>query len=240
MALEKCSSLPGRPRPLGLADDRLADLLMAEGCPICGFRAQASRRYLGTVLRESVTDRTTRAELDAAGGYCRRHSRELLVADRAEAGGSLGTAILYAAIVRRRIEAIDLAAAAPKRRRRTSIAAARRPPTCPACRAVGSAVTGAIARFVELAVVEDWAAALARAEFCLDDLLNVWDGSVVARVGVTDPWPAILEAQRSRIAEIERDLSGFAHHSSHDRRHLKTAAETASIERGRRLLGGDD
>lgn len=231
---------PGRPRPLGLADDRLADLLIADGCPICGFRSQASRRYLGTVLRESVTDRTTRAELDAAGGYCRRHSRELLTADRDESGGSLGTAILYASIVRRRIEAIDAAAAAPNRRSQASIVAARRPPVCPACRAVDSAVAGAITRLVDLAVEEDWAAAIARAEFCLDDLLSLWEPAVAARAGSTDPWPAILRIQRERIAQIERELSGFAHHSSHDRRHLKTTAETASIERGRRLLGGDD
>ena len=231
--------IPGRPRPLGLADDRLADLLMGEGCPVCGFRAQASRRYLGTILREGVTDRTIRGELDAAGGYCRRHCQELLVADREESGGSLGTAILYASIVRRRLAAIDAAATAPRRRVRAGVAAARRPPACPACRAVDSAVGGAYSRLIELAVEADWAAALAHAEFCLDDLLALWEVALPTGAGDEGPWRSILEAQRQRIAEIERDLAGFAHHSSHDRRHLKTEAETASIERGRRLLGGD-
>ena len=231
---------PARPRSRGLGDDRLADLLVADGCPVCGFRSQASRRYLGTVLRESVTDRTIRAELDEAGGYCRRHSRELLAADRDESGGSLGTAILYGSIVRRRLAVIDAIAAVPRRRIRPSVVAARRPPACPACRAVGSAVDGAFARIAELATEADWAAALAEAEFCLDDLLVLWEAAAGASRDGDDPWPAILAGQRARIAVIERDLVGFAHHSSHDRRHLKSAPEEASIERGRRLLGGDE
>ena len=234
------SDPPPRPRPQGLADDRLADLLIADGCPVCGFRAQASRRYLLTVLREGVTDRTTRAELDAAGGYCRRHSREVLLADRSESGGSLGSAILYASIARRRLAALDLATGAPRRRTRAQVAAARRPPACPACSAERSATDDAVARFVDLVADRDWAAALSRAEFCFDDLLLLWEAALKAPSGGAGSWPAILEAQRARMAGIERDLAGFAHHSSQDRRHLKTAAETASIERGRRLLGGDE
>ena len=228
-----------RPRSLGLADDRLADLLVGDGCPICGFRAQASRRYLGTILREGVTDRGIRGELDAAGGYCRRHSRELLVADREESGGGLGTAILYGSIVRRRLVAFDAISTAARRRKPAAIAAARRQPACPACRAVESAVTGAVARLVELAAAEDWAAAIGRGEFCLEDLLALWNAAIAAGAASDGPWAPILQAQRDRIAVIERDLAGFVHHSSHDRRHLKTEAEIASVDRGRRLLGGD-
>jgi len=65
------------------------------GCPICHVGMAADRKYLDSLLWESVNDTGVRHELTQSLGLCSRHSRTLLMFP----GGRLGVAILQRAIV---------------------------------------------------------------------------------------------------------------------------------------------
>jgi hypothetical protein len=62
----------------------------AKGCPLCRLEADSVRRYLDSLLYESVNDPGVRAELVRARGYCRRHAHTL-----AGMRDAFGIAILY-------------------------------------------------------------------------------------------------------------------------------------------------
>ena len=61
----------------------------SRGCPFCALEIESVRRYMETVLGESVNDPGVRAKLVRSKGYCGRHSAILL-----QARDCLGTAIL--------------------------------------------------------------------------------------------------------------------------------------------------
>jgi hypothetical protein len=217
-----------------LVDVRLADAMAAGGCPICTVRDRAEAGTLDAILGESVSDRTFRAELDDARGFCRRHSRLLIAADRRQTGGMLGTVILHGAVLKRRLPELREALAADGRRARKRVEAAAAAPRCPVCDQIDRSVATSAGRMHILAADEAWADALATAAFCLDDLLVVW------AEGPSDgAWRAIAERQLERLDDLVRRLDGFAHHSSHDRRHLLTDGERAAGDEATRLLGGD-
>ena len=46
----------------------------AKGCALCELEAEATRRYLDSLLYESVNDPGVRENLVRAKGYCRRHA----------------------------------------------------------------------------------------------------------------------------------------------------------------------
>jgi hypothetical protein len=216
-----------------IADSRLANAFGLAGCPVCHYATRSARRFIDAMLDESVNDRGFRAELDAARGFCRRHSREVLAANRRHSGGTLAAAILYAAIARIRKRELDAIAGERGRSRSQRLAQARHAPACPVCAQVEVAEATAAARLLELAPQAAWAEAMGRAPICLDHLLTL-----MSRGGGSVPWRSVEAAQIARIERLRERLDGFAHHSSQDRRHLMTDDERTSADEAATLLGG--
>ena len=77
------------------------------------------------------------------------------------------------------------------------------------------------------------AEAVAAAPFCLEHLV-----ALVDRRSVPDWWPPIEERQLERLRELRDRLDRFAHASAHDRRHLQTPDQVASVDEAADLLGG--
>lgn len=71
-------------------------------CPVCRFTAGSMKEYVDYLFYEQVTDRTMRAAIRAAGGFCRRHAS--LVRRQADA---LGTALIYKDVLTNELRAFD-------------------------------------------------------------------------------------------------------------------------------------
>ena len=69
----------------------LMEALDGRGCPVCLLVDEAVDRFLVSVCYEQVNDRELRAELRAAGGFCRSHAYRFL----RQPNGRLAAAIVY-------------------------------------------------------------------------------------------------------------------------------------------------
>jgi hypothetical protein len=223
------SDLPAR----DIVDVRLSAAIAEGGCPICGVRARSERSMMDSIIAQHVLDIGFRGELERSQALCRRHTRELILADRRGPGGTLGSSILYGAMLERRLEVIRGAIGSRGRSLRVRLRLARRRPPCIACAQGQSAVETALARSTERSRDEAWAAALATAAFCLDDFLELW--AVAASEAAFRP---IAERQVGRMQDLRHRLDGFVDHSSHDRRHLMTDHEVRATDEAADLLGG--
>ena len=61
---------------------------------------------IDSIIAQHVLDIGFRGELERSQALCRRHTRELILADRRGPGGTLGSSILYGAMLERRLEVI--------------------------------------------------------------------------------------------------------------------------------------
>jgi hypothetical protein len=108
------------------------------GCPVCHIGSQSAKRFIASLLWESVTDVDTRRRLRAAHGFCRRHAimAARVAADKAQA---TGMAIIYGDLLS------NLATEA-----RSSVEARRKDRDilpdagCPACEVSAMFVEGAV------------------------------------------------------------------------------------------------
>ena len=215
------------------ADVHLADALGRAACPVCGEVARADGQWLGSILAESVNDIGFRGSFHTARGFCRRHAREVLDADRRRAG-SLGAAILLRASLVARLGELEAAHEARGWTRSRRAEEAARPPACPGCAREGATTTWVVGALVRLAADEAWSAAVGAAPFCLDHL-GLLLRERVASLG----WAAAEARQMERLRDLRDLLEGFAHTSSHDRRHLQTEAQRAAVDAAADLLAGD-
>ena len=175
-----------------------------------------------------------REGLEREHGFCRRHSAELLEANR-QASGSLGSSILFGAIIERRLAALRAALGARGRGRRQRLADAGRRPPCIAC---GQGASGV--------------------EIALGPAGRAQRGPGLGRGHARDPvlprrphrlagrgrGQRHVRADRRRITstrldDLRRRLDGFVDHSAQDRRHLLTDEERAAADEAARLLAGD-
>jgi Family of unknown function (DUF6062) len=223
------SELPAR----DIVDVRLSAAIAGGGCPICAVRARSERAMMDSIIAQHVLDIGFREELERSQGFCRRHTRELILADRRGPGGTLGSSILYGAMIERRLEVIRGALGARGRSLRVRLKLARRRPPCVACVQGQGAVETALGRSAERSSDPDWADALATAAFCLDDFLELW-----AVAGDDAAFRPVAERQVARMRDLRHRLDGFVDHSSHDRRHLLTDLEAAATDEAADLLGG--
>jgi adenylate cyclase len=231
---EDASSAP--PLPIaGIGDIGLADAVRATGCPGCRVRRDSGAAYLRAVLWESVNDVGFRDALATGRGFCRRHSREILAADRAQSGGSLGSGILLASVVRRRLVELRGLPTGRSRRAGAALEAAGARPACPVCAQTDSAERMATDRLIARLTDPAWRQALASADLCLEHLLGAWATAVASR---SENWPEVAAAQMLRIEHLVERLDSFAHHSSHDRRHLVTERERAAGGEASAFLAG--
>jgi hypothetical protein len=216
-----------------LVDVRLAAAIQLGGCAICAVRARSERATLDAIIAERVLDIGFREGLERENGFCRRHSAELLEANR-QASGSLGASILFGAIIERRLAGLRDALGARGRSRRQRLAAAGRRPPCIACSQGASGVDVAIGRLVVRSADPAWVAAMLEIPFCLDDLTDV-----LAAAGDEASFAPIAEHHLVRLEELRRRLDGFVDHSAQDRRHLLADDERAAADEAARLLAGD-
>jgi hypothetical protein len=220
----------------GLGDISLADMLGQPGCPICRLRRTSSDGYLRALLWEGVNDIGFRERLTAGRGFCRRHARDILAADRARSGGSLGASILLASMARARLAELQRLSARQARRGRGALRAASEPAACPICDHIGLAERMAVERLLVRLADPTWRRAMESADLCLDDLLRIW---TVATDRRNEQWPAVAAAQLARIERLVERLDSFAHHSSYDRRHLLTDSERTAGDEAAAFLGGN-
>jgi len=214
------------------ADVHLADAFERPGCPLCRERDRAESAYLEAILAESVNDVPFREALDAARGFCAAHSRAVLDADRRRAG-SLGAGILLRATLRPRLRELEAMHAAGGWSRARRVGDASRPPACPACRRVAESDAAVVEGLVQLAEQPAWSEAVASAPFCIEHL-----AALVDRRSPPAWWAAIEERQLQRLRTLGDRLDRFAHASAHDRRHLQTPDQVASVDEAADLLGG--
>jgi hypothetical protein len=98
---------------------------------------------------------------------------------------------------------------------------------------VAESDAGVVDGLVRLAEDAPWAEAIGSAPFCLDHLV-----ALVDRRSVPAWWPPIEERQLERLRALRDRLERFAHASAHDRRHLQTPDQVASVDEAADLLGG--
>ena len=216
-----------------LVDVRLAAAIALGGCAVCAVRARSERATLDAIIAERVLDIGFREGLEREHGFCRRHSAELLEANR-QASGSLGSSILFGAIVERRAASIRAALGARGRSRRQRLAEAGRRPPCIACGQGASGVDIALARLVQRSADPVWAAAMLEIPFCLDDLT-----ALLAAAEDEASFAPIAAHHLARLDDLRRRLGDFVDHSAQDRRHLLTDEERSAADEAARLLGGD-
>jgi adenylate cyclase len=219
----------------GLGDISLADLLGQTGCPLCRLRRDSTDRYLRALLWEGVNDISFRERLTTGRGFCRKHAHSVLATDRAQSGGSLGAAILLGAAVRTRLVELRRLPASRTRRARDAVRAASQTPDCPVCGHVADAERRTVDRLLVRLADTAWREAMASADLCLDDLLRMWTAAIDDR---DQHWPEVAAAQLARIEQLVSRLDSFAHHSSHDRRHLLTDSERGAGDEAAAFLGG--
>jgi adenylate cyclase len=219
----------------GLGDISLADLLAHAGCPLCRLRRDSTDRYLRALLWEGVNDISFRERLTTGRGFCRKHAHSVLATDRAQSGGSLGAAILLGSAVRTRLAELRRLPASRTRRARDVVRAASEAPDCPVCRHVAAAERMTVDRLLFRLADPAWREAMASADLCLDDLLRMWTAAIDDR---NQHWPEVAASQLARIEQLVSRLDSFAHHSSHDRRHLLTDSERGAGDEAAAFLGG--
>ncbi|MGK2849499.1 MAG: hypothetical protein ACSLFN_01095 [Candidatus Limnocylindrales bacterium] len=215
-----------------LVDVRLAAAIEVGGCALCEVRSRGEIGTLDTIIAERVLDLGFRGGLERDHGFCRRHARGLLEADR-RSSGILGSSILFGAMVQRRTAALREAMSVSGRRRRSRLANVRARPPCLICGQGGQAVETATSRLVERCADPAWAAVIAEIPFCLDDL-----ALLLAVAGDEPAVATVAERQLARLDGMQVRLEGFADHSAQDRRHLLTDAERGAADEAARLLGG--
>ncbi len=216
-----------------VADVHLADSFAGPGCPMCAEVARANTQWLESILSESVNDIPFRLAFDASRGFCRRHARETLDADRRRSG-SLGAAILLRASLGPRLREIEAAHATRGRTRSRRAEDAARRPACPGCARDAATEAWLASAVVRLAAVPAWSVAAGEAPFCLGHLIALLrerDGS--------PGWQAAEEHQVARLRGLCDLLDGYAHTSSHDRRHLQTDEQRAAVDLAADLLAAD-
>ena len=215
------------------ADVHLADAFEAPGCPVCTELARTDAQWLESILAESVNDIPFRVALDDARGLCPRHARAVLNADRRRAG-SLGAAILLRATLAARRRELEVVHENRGRTRARRAEEAARRPACPGCAREATTVSWVGGAIVRLAEDEAWSSAVGAAPFCLEHLV------LLLRERVTSPgWVDAEARQIERLRDLRALLEGFAHTSSHDRRHLQTNEQRAAVDAAADLLAGD-
>ena len=226
---QAASDLPAR----DIVDVRLSAAIAEGGCPICVVRARSERAMMDSIIAQHVLDIEFRGELERSQALCRRHTRELILADRRGPGGTLGSSILYGAMIERRLEVIRGAVGSRGRSLRVRLRLARRRPPCMACAQGQSAVETALARSVErsrdAAGPQRWRRR--RSASTTSSSSGAWPGTT-PRSGRSP------SARWGGSRTCATGSSGFVDHSSHDRRHLMTDHEAQATDEAADLLGG--
>jgi len=137
----------------------LRDACKVSGCPACTLITKTVRRYLDSLLYESVNDPVVRRKLRSSLGFCRRHSLALLTV-----GDAFGVAIIYQDILMQ-VDAALKEGAAPEIRGE-----------CPACSAEREGSESYLNVMMAFLGDEELKTALLRSDgLCLDHISHCVD-----------------------------------------------------------------
>lgn len=229
--------------------DELLIALGEPGCAFCRLLRTSTDRLVDSILFEMVNDVGVREELNAARGYCRRHSALLV-----RTGGALGSATMMQGVLRELIRTLDagqVGRAGPSRLRALArsanvdvghpatrqLATALSPQTpCPLC-ANEAAVERQLADTLlsQMTPGGELAAAYAASSgLCLPHFRGV-----VAR-GLPGPnLSALVAEQRAIWVRLEAELEEFLRKSDHRFRHEPFGAERDSWRRAISAISGE-
>jgi hypothetical protein len=227
---------PGRLQARDFEEIRLAEALEQGRCPMCDARQEAAFAALRGLAREGATDRGLRAQMDKGLGFCAPHSLGLSKMEILQTSSQLATAVLLDAVLRRRLAAFEKVAGADANGQQRAVSDLS-DPRCPVCARMAEASRSTADRLLRLSADPGWAAALGRAELCLDDLLTLWARAAASREMATR-WSPILGAQRKRLGELQKILAEYAHNSTADRRHLITSEQQRAGAAAIRFFSG--
>jgi hypothetical protein len=216
---------------------RLAEAIERGLCPVCDARQEAAFAALRGLAREGATDVDLRAGMDRGLGFCQAHSAGLARMELLQTSSQLATAVLLDAVLRRRL-AVLRALADKDVAAQTRGLAGLADPRCPVCARIGEATDAAVTRLLDASADATWSAGLGSAEICLQDLYALWAAAAVGPQEVGRRWSAILTSQLERLEALQRQLAGFAHNSTHDRRHLITPEQREAGAASIRFFGG--
>ncbi len=181
----------------------LVEALQQEGCALCRLSQRAVERYLKGMLYENVNDVTVQEKLKETQGFCPAHSELLL-----RQGNSLGTAILYRAILGHLSRDFTTEAATNWMERLTQQGAReeRRIPTprapCPACEQRDDAALRYFKPLQKLHTDGELAVSFAAGSgFCLPHLRQV-----TARLR-GEALERLLQYQQERWEELRAELA---------------------------------
>lgn len=213
------------------------------GCLLCRIGEEAAVRYLRSVLHEGVNDGGTRASLDRAWGFCRRHAWYFLGLEWQTMHDSLSMATLGESLVEAAEDILDaFLDAAPlrqgKRAARASLeelARALAPAKpCAACQAQAEH-EGYVAT-VLVSTLDDsgW-----RQRFLGSDglcLLHFRSAIAVADTPERLRW--LIGDQRRRLRELRSDLEEYGRKHDYRFSHEESGREADAAVRAARALAG--
>lgn len=220
--------------PSSAAQELRASLELG-GCPLCRAGAQSGRRFLDSLLFESVTDPDIRAKLNASLGFCADHHRQLLTFP----GERLGVAIIEQALLK---EALRRLASTPGTGRRQSVwrdwlgvqSGQAQADVCPVCREEADSAERAASVLLQHLVGELDEALRRAGGLCWPHLSRT-----LARCTDAAARNALIAVHEAVWGEIVADLGEFIRKRDHRFRHEKVSeAEASAIEKAIVALGG--
>lgn len=182
------------------------DLLEAcaqPGCPVCRLVQQSVRRYLDSVLYESVNDPGVREGLRQARGYCYEHAWWMST----NCGQSLGVAILQRDVVEMTLEQTTVAPLGRNARQRARRLLQRLRPTaeCPACAHRCTTEDHVLHALLQYSGDADLVAALAgSAGLCLPHFRRALELTTDAAA-----LNRLVDLQRRTLTQLRDELSEF-------------------------------
>jgi hypothetical protein len=219
-----------------MGDEALVDAVVGPGCPLCAYVARIGPQYLDSLLYQHTTDRAYRDRFVAGGGFCARHVRAAIEADRSGNGDGVGGGIFLRSQLAARRRALGSAGGFRAAKR---IRDATRPAwDCPVCENERTLAASASQRLVgHVASDADWRYWVTQAPWCLVHLGVLL--AVAADAG-GDTLSDLAERQAQLMADIESRLDALAHDSSHGRRDQLNPAVRASVGEAADILAGED
>lgn len=218
------------------AYQELKALMAMGGCPMCRAGAQSGRRFLDSLLFESVTDPDIRAKLESSLGFCAEHHRLMLTFP----GERLGVAIIEQALLK---EALRRLKSGPGRGRRSGwrglMGSQPDEPMssepCPACRQEADAADRVLSVLLQHLAGDLDQPLLQAGGLCWPHLAGA-----LARRPDAATQAALIAVHEAAWGQIVTDLGEFIRKRDHRFRHeLVTDAEAAAIEEAMAALSGE-
>jgi len=204
----------------------LESLRESRGCPLCALEMQAVRRYLGSLLHESVNDAQVRAALKASRGFCGRHAKVL-----SRSGSALGVAILYEDQLRNWLD--EWAGAGSSSRLRPAPAARAE---CPACVVQRESRRRAFEVLLASLDEPDVSEAI---RSCPPLCVPHFSGLMTAAGGASGGG-LLREIQRSKMEQLLHDLQEFRRKNDYRFRDEGFGRESDAWLRAVRVMNGEE